>query len=225
MTTREKPDEARELQDALLHPLEFAEGEARRATGWWWLYVLLGLVSIALGATALASRINAIATLVAVFAAFLLFTGAVEFVLGLSGRRVAWLAVVAGVASMVTGVVAFIWPSISLFALAVIVGVSLLCWGIYHIYLSFADPVIRPRTVTLIGGMACTAIGVLALAWPRISIVVLAVLVGVFFIVYGVFAFIAGLRLLDLHHELRRAETQRDSDVGETHRDRPRHAA
>ena len=225
MEPHETRGETKELQDALLHPLEFAEGEARQATGWWWLSVLLGLVSIALGATALASRISAIATLVAVFAVFLMFTGIVEFVLGLSSRRVSWLAVVTGAVSMVAGVVVLIWPNISLFALAVIVGVSLLCWGVYHLYLSFADPVIRPRAVTLVGGLACSALGVLALAWPGISIVVLAVLVGVFLIVYGVFAFVAGLRLLDLHHVLKRADAGRSRDAESAEDNRPRHAA
>ena len=148
----------------------------------------------------------------------LLYTGAVEFVVGVSSRRASWLAIVTGLASMAAGVIALLWPNITLFALAIIVGVSLLSWGIYHIYLSLSDPVIRPRAVTLIEGIALTALGVLALAWPNVSIVVLAVLVGVFFIVYGVFSFVAGVRLLDLHQELKRAGSKREEDADKEHR-------
>jgi len=218
METHDTHDKAPEWEEALLRPLEYANKKMKRATGWWWLYVLLGLVSIALGATALASRINAISTLVVVFAVFLLYTGAVEFVVGVSSRRASWLAIVTGLASMAAGVIALLWPNITLFALAIIVGVSLLSWGIYHIYLSLSDPVIRPRAVTLIEGIALTALGVLALAWPNVSIVVLAVLVGVFFIVYGVFSFVAGVRLLDLHQELKRAGSKREEDADKEHR-------
>jgi hypothetical protein len=100
--------------------------------------------------------------------------------------------------------------------LAIFVGATLIAWGTYRIYLSFADPVIRPRAVTLVEGIALTALGVLALAWPSVSIVVLAALVGVIFVVYGVFSFVAGLRLLDLHHELKRVEARREKDSGTT---------
>ena len=210
MEVHKTDSETPEWEEALLQPLEYAEKNAKRATGWWWLYVLLGLASIALGAAALGSRIGALSTLVAVFAVFLLYTGAVELVLGFTSRRVAWLAIVTGAISIAAGILALVWPGITLYVLAVIVGASLLGWGIYRIYLAFADPVIKPRAITLVEGLALTALGVLALAWPHVSIVVLAVLVGVFFVVFGVFSFVAGLRLLDLHHELKHAEAKRE---------------
>ena len=216
MEAHKTDNETPEWEEALFRPWEYATKKLKRATGWWWLYVLLGLVSIALGASALASRINAIATLAAVFAVFLLYTGAVELVLGVTSRRLAWLAVVTGLASMAAGIIALSWPGITLFVLAIFVGVSLLCWGIYHIYLSLTDPVIRPRAVTLVEGIALAALGVLALAWPIISIVVLAVLVGVFFVVFGTFPFVAGLRLLDLHHQLKRSEVKGAKDASAT---------
>ena len=48
-----------------------------------------------------------------------------------------------------------------------------------------------------------------ALAAPGITIVLLAVLVGVFLVMYGFFSFIAGFSLLDLREELRRSERRR----------------
>ncbi len=72
-----------------------------------------------------------------------------------------------------------------------------------------------------------TGLGVLALVWPSVSILVLAVLVGVFFIVFGIFSFVCGLHMLDLHHALRNVEADQDledEDVTTT-RDSRRHAA
>jgi uncharacterized membrane protein HdeD (DUF308 family) len=199
-----------ELGDALLRPVRYITMEARKAAGWWWLFALLGLVSIALGVTALASRIDAVATLVAVFAVSLIYAGMTELAFATTTRRHTWVGVLAGVASIAAGFIAFAWPGATLFVLAVFVGASLISWGIYRIYLSFADPFITPRAVTLIEGIVLTALGVLALAWPTVSILVLAVLVGVFFIVFGIFSFVSGLHMLDLHHALKKAEADQD---------------
>ena len=38
----------------------------------------------------------------------------------------------------------------------------------------------------------------------------LAILVGVFFIVLGIFSFVSGLHMLDLHHALKKAEAEAD---------------
>ena len=215
------------LGDALLYPVRHITKEARKAAGWWWLFVLCGLVSVALGVTALASRIDAVSTLVAVFAVALIYTGMAELAFATTTRRHTWVGVLAGVASIAAGFVAFAWPGATLFVLAVFVGVSLILWGIYRIYLSFADPFITPRAVTLVEGMVLTGLGVLALVWPSVSILVLAVLVGVFFIVFGIFSFVCGLHMLDLHHALRKVEADQDLEDEDdtTTRDSRRHAA
>lgn len=215
------------LGDALLYPVRHITKEARKAAGWWWLFVLCGLVSVALGVTALASRIDAVSTLVAVLAVALIYAGMTELAFATTTRRHTWVGVLAGVASIAAGFIAFAWPGVTLFVLAVFVGVGLISWGMYRIYLSFADPFITPRAVTLIEGIVLTALGVLALVWPSVSILVLSVLVGVFFIVFGIFSFVCGLHMLDLHHALRNAEAEqdlKDEDVA-TARDSRRHAA
>lgn len=216
-----------ELGDALLHPVRYITKETRKATGRWWLFVLFGLASIALGVTALASRIDAVATLVAVFAVSLIFAGMAELAFAATTRDHKWPGILAGVVSIAAGFIALAWPGVTLVVLAVLIGASLISWGIYRIFLSFADPLITPRAVTLIEGIVLTALGVLTLAWPHASILVLAVLVGVFFIVFGIFSFVSGLQMLDLHHALKKAEADQDlADKGDTTtKDIHRHAA
>jgi len=199
-----------ELEDALIHPFEYTTKQVRKATGWWWLFVLLGLVSIVLGVTALASRITGVATLVAVLALFLIYAGVFEITLAATIRRHTLLGIVTGLASIAAGIIALAWPGITLYVLAIFVGASLIAWGVYRIYLSFTDPVIRPRAVTLIEGAVLVALGVLALAWPNVSIAVLAILVGIFFVIFGTFSFVGGLHLLDLHHALKKAGKEAD---------------
>ncbi len=216
--------------DALLRPVGQIAQEARKATRWWGLFVLFGLASIALGVTALASRIDAVATLVAVFAASLIFAGMAELAFATTTRRHTWVGVLVGVASIAAGFIALAWPGVTLLVLAVLIGASLISWGVYRVYLSFVDPYpyIRPRAVTLIEGILLVALGVLALGLPNVSILVLAVLVGVFFIVFGIFSFVSGLHMLDLHHALKKAGAEADQDLtdkSDTTKDIHRHAA
>jgi len=218
-----------DLGDVLLHPVGHIAQEARKATRWWGLFVLFGLVSVVLGVTALASRIDAVVTLVAVFAVSLIYAGLAELAFATTTRRHTWVGVLASVASIAAGFIALAWPGVTLVVLAVLVGASLISWGIYRIYLSFADPVLRPRAVTLSEGIVLTALAVLALAWPNVSIAVLAILVGVFFIVLGIFSFVGGLHMLDLHHALKKAGAEaekalKDEDDATT-KDIHRHAA
>jgi uncharacterized membrane protein HdeD (DUF308 family) len=187
-------------------PLHTVYRDVKRATGYWWLSVLLGLATIAVGVFALASQFNAVSTLVALAGMLLLFAGAVEFVLGAAIRPASWLAIIAGVTSSTLGIVALVWPGMTLLVLAFLVGVGLLFWGVYDIYLSLTDPVVRPRSFALASGIALVALGIIALVWPIGSGVVLGVLVGIFLVVQGVFSFVAGLRMLDAHRAMKRFE-------------------
>jgi uncharacterized membrane protein HdeD (DUF308 family) len=216
-----------EFDDSLLDPVRSLGRETRRATGWWWAYMLVGLSSIVLGAAALASHITVIGTLVAVFSLFLFYVGTFEIVLAATTDARPWLTGLTGAASIAAGIIALAWPGVTVVVLAVLVGASLIGWGIYRIYLSFADPLLRPRAVTLVEGIGLTALGVLALAWPNASVLVLAVLLGIFFIVFGVFSFVGSLHMLDLHHELKKAEGVRDESgkSGDGSRGLHRHAA
>lgn len=207
-----------ELGDVLRHPFGHITKEARKSTRWWWLLVLFGLASIALGVTALASQVDALATLVAVVAVSLIYAGVAEITFAAATNHHKWLGIIAGMASIAAGFIALAWPDVTLVVLAVIVGASLISWGIYRIYQAFADPALRPRAVTFIEGILLVALGVLALAWPDVSILVLAILVGLFFIVFGVFSFVGGLYMLDLHRTLKKAgEADKDADDEDRH--------
>jgi uncharacterized membrane protein HdeD (DUF308 family) len=178
------------------------------ATGWWWVPLAFGLAAVVLGVSALTFRIDALAGLVSVFAISLLYAGTAEIAFAAVTRYRTWAGVLAGVLSIAASVIALIWPGITLLVLAVLVGSSLISWGIYRICLSVSDPLLRPRAVTLIEGILLLALGILALAWPGVSVIVLAALVAVFFTVFGVFSVVAGLRLLRVHHAVQRARAE-----------------
>ena len=192
-------------EDSFLAPCEEIR-VARFATSFWWVHVLLGLATVALGAFALASRTNAVSTLVALISMLLLCSGAAELTFGATLRPASWLAVLAGAASITFGIVALIWPAVTLLVLTLIVGLSLLAWGFYDIVVSATDPLVRPRSLGLLSGIALATLGVVAMARPTISAAVLGVLVAVLLVVQGVLGFVTGLQLLDAHRAVRHLE-------------------
>jgi len=90
------------------------------------------------------------------------------------------------VAYLVAGFLAIVWPGVTLWALAVVTGVGLLVAGVVH-----TAGVIREHDYTgwwlvLLAGLISIAAGLMALAWPEATILVLAVLLGVRTLVFGI---------------------------------------
>jgi len=194
---------AERAEDVYFGPFDVAGQNASQATGRWWIYVLTGLLTLGLGVFTLISRINGASTLVALVAVLLLGVGAVELVLAVVIRPVSWAAVITSVASILLGIAVLAWPGVTLVVLAAFVGIGLLTWGVRDIYLSVADRDLRPRSAGLVTGIVLVALGILVFVRRVDSVAVLAVLVGIFLVVQGVFSFVGGLRLLDLHRALK----------------------
>lgn len=113
-------------------------------------------------------------------------------------RREAWLLGVRGVIAIVFGVLAVIWPGVTVIALALLFGVFAVATGIEQLVhairpsagatnpvTGFADGT-GPRLARAVAGLFGLAAGVLVLVWPGITAVVLAVLVGAWAIVTGI---------------------------------------
>jgi uncharacterized membrane protein HdeD (DUF308 family) len=88
-----------------------------------------------------------------------------------------------------------VWPDITLWALAVLAGIGLLLAGVTRILLAFADRDQPDFALQLGIGAIGIVLGVLVLAWPDATLVVLALLLGIRFIVTGVVAIGVGWQL------------------------------
>ncbi|GAA1515387.1 HdeD family acid-resistance protein [Dactylosporangium maewongense] len=113
-------------------------------------------------------------------------------------RREAWLLGVRGVLAVVFGIVAIIWPGVTVIALAVLFGIFTIATGIEQLVHAMrpsagaTNPVTGfadgngPRLARAVAGLFGLVVGVLAIVWPGITGVVLAVIVGAWAIVTGV---------------------------------------
>jgi uncharacterized membrane protein HdeD (DUF308 family) len=101
--------------------------------------------------------------------------------------------IVWGLLSIAAGVAALVWPDITLWALAVVIGILLIARGALRALASVAS---RPPMwgFWLVVGIVEVAAGVVALVWPEITIFVLAVVIGIDLVIVGVAGIAFALR-------------------------------
>ncbi len=103
------------------------------------------------------------------------------------GRR-DWGAVISGAILIAMGVVFFVWPNASLVTLTILAGVAFLISGIFGFVTSYrltGGSLLRPWAVTY--GILDVLIGLLLVVFPWVFSVVLPWLIGLAFLVFGVF--------------------------------------
>ncbi|HKN57107.1 MAG TPA: HdeD family acid-resistance protein [Amycolatopsis sp.] len=110
--------------------------------------------------------------------------------------RQAWPVVaVRGGLAIVFGVLTLIWPALTILALAIIYGVYALFDGVGGLMEAFRSRDSGHRWSYALFGILGLIAGVLVLAWPGITVLVLATLIGIWAIVSGVAEISAAIRL------------------------------
>jgi uncharacterized membrane protein HdeD (DUF308 family) len=107
-----------------------------------------------------------------------------------------WLVLLRGIAGILFGVLAFIWPGLTLLTLVILYGAYALVDGIFALIAAFsggAKPV--PTWWLIVVGLAGIAAGIVTFVWPGITALVLLIFIGVWAIVHGIFEIVGAIRL------------------------------
>jgi uncharacterized membrane protein HdeD (DUF308 family) len=107
-----------------------------------------------------------------------------------------WLVLLRGIAAIVFGVLAFIWPGLTLFTLIILYGAYALVDGVIALIAAFsggAKP--APTWWLIVAGIAGIAAGIATFVWPGITALVLIVFIGVWSIVRGIFEIVGAIKL------------------------------
>lgn len=92
-----------------------------------------------------------------------------------------------GVITLLIGLAVLLWPGLTLLTAAVLFGLEMLITGIFWLVSSFnADTRGRPRWLLAVSGLLALVAGILCLRAPFQTIAVLALLLGVTWVVGGV---------------------------------------
>ncbi len=162
----------------------------------WKSALLSGILSLIVGGVILAwPGISILAAAVA-FGIYLLITGAAQVVFAFSlhvsaGSRI--LLFISGAASLILAVLAFrhFGQGYAVLLLAIWIGIGFIFRGVATTISAISDPVLPGRGWSIFIGVISLLAGIVVLASPFASIVTLAIVVGVWFVVIGVFEIVS----------------------------------
>ena len=100
------------------------------------------------------------------------------------GRSWGWV-LAAGIAWFLAGLVTLVWPGVTILALVIILGVFLLFAGATELGWSFAARHNKGWGLLLFRGIVDVIAGVVVLAWPAATALVLALILGFWLLIYA----------------------------------------
>src|SRR5918996_5648312 len=107
-----------------------------------------------------------------------------------------WLVALRGLAAIVFGVLAFVWPAITLFALVLLFGAYMLVDGIFAIVAAVRAARREARWwLLLIEGVLGVLAGLVAFFWPGLTALALLYFIAAWAIVTGIMEIVAAIRL------------------------------
>ena len=106
-----------------------------------------------------------------------------------------WLVVLRGIAAIVFGVLAFVWPGLTLLTLVLFWGAFALVDGVLALVAAIRGGSPMPRWWLAIVGLAGVVAGFLTFAWPGITALVLLIFIATWAIVLGIFEIVGAIRL------------------------------
>ena len=170
----------------------------------WWLIGLRGLLGMVFGIIALIKPIATILALVLLFSAYMLVDGA--FTLYAATRaarqREHWgLLAVQGIASIAAGIIAFVWPGITVLAFVLLIAAWSIVSGCVMLAAGFRTE--AGRWWLLLDGIAGLLFGLLMIIAPLIGAIVLTWWLGIFALVFGVALMVLAWKLRSRFNERR----------------------
>jgi uncharacterized membrane protein HdeD (DUF308 family) len=164
----------------------------------WKSTLVSGILSLILGVLVLAWPGISILVAAIWFGIYLLITGIAEVVFAFSlhvtaGSRI--LLFISGAASLILAVLAFRHfgtdPRTAILLLAIWIGVGFIFRGVATTVSAISDPTLPGRGWSIFVGVISLLAGIVVIAYPFDSIITLAIVVGVWFVVIGVFEIVS----------------------------------
>jgi len=106
-----------------------------------------------------------------------------------------WLHVLRGCLAILFGIIAIIWPGLSLGILIILFGVYVLLEGVLAIIAAFKQRKEKSWWLLLLEGIAGLVVGIFAFIWPALTAVVLLIFISLWAILTGILEIAAAVQL------------------------------
>jgi uncharacterized membrane protein HdeD (DUF308 family) len=163
--------------------------------------ILLGILAVIVGIVAIAWPGVTILALVILFAVYAFMAGGLQtaraFTSGSAGPVFGHLLL--GLIDLAAGVIALVWPAPTAFVLVIVVAAWALAGGFAEFFAGFqSGESAGTRAMFILSGLVSVAFGVLLFARPGVGAVTLALLFGLYSMIYGFSQITAGVQLRHL---------------------------
>lgn len=157
---------------------------------YWWMLALRGGIAVAFGLLALLLPGMTLLVLIALFATYAMFGGAVWAVGAIRNRKVDdhwWVLLMAGLAGIGAGLIALVHPTLTALVLILLIGANALISGVLDIVIAVRlRRRIQGEWLLVITGIASILFGVIVFLYPlNAGALALVWLVGIYAIVTG----------------------------------------
>ena len=171
----------------------------------WWLFTLRGVLGIIFGCLALIFPGPTILSLVLLFSAYMLVDGIfgiISAVRAIRRKEDRWgLLIFEGLLDIATGVVAFLWPGLTVVAFVWLIAAWAIVSGGLMTAAGFRLNIEHGRWWLVLGGLLSLAYGVLLIITPLIGAIVLTWWLGAHALVFGIALVIFSFKLRSRQHE------------------------
>ena len=160
--------------------------------------ILLGVLAIIVGIIAIAWPGVTVLALVILFAVYAFMDAGLQMARSFSSDSAGPVFghLLLGLVDLAAGVIALVWPAPTALVLVLIVGIWAFIGGIFEIAAAFqSGETAGTRAMFSLSGLVSIAFGVVLFARPGVGAVTLALLFGLFSLIYGVSQIVMGAQL------------------------------
>jgi uncharacterized membrane protein HdeD (DUF308 family) len=174
--------------------------------------ILLGVLAVIVGIIAIAWPQVTILALVILFAVYAFIAAGLQAMRAFSSRTAGPVVgrLLLALIDLAAGVIALAWPGPTALVLVLVVGIWAFAGGVFEIFAAFqSGETAGTRALFIVAGLVSILFGVVLFAHPKVGAVTLALLFGLFTLIYGFSQITMGI-------ELRRAGKTVESVVDKT---------
>jgi uncharacterized membrane protein HdeD (DUF308 family) len=167
------------------------------ADPWWMLWLVAGVISVLIGIALIWWREESLSFVGFLIGLWILFAGIVRFLVSLFGgeREHRWLLAIVGIVGIAVGVVVMKNPTETIGVIAIIVGIFWLIFGLIDVFRGITNTALPDRWWAVLGGLIAVGAGVLLVFWTEPTVMVLALLAGIYLIIQGIIEITAAFRI------------------------------
>lgn len=170
----------------------------------WWALAIRGVLAILFGLIAFLNPGVTLAALVLLFGAYAVIDGVFTIIAGVRAAERHerwWPLALEGVASILAGVIAFVWPAATAIALLFLVA----AWAIVTGVLEVAAAVrlrkeVQGEWLLILNGLLSLVLGVILLVRPGAGLLVLVWWIGAYAVIFGVILLMLAFKLRGRQH-------------------------